>query len=65
MKAGGKMVLVLIISTPSAMIGIGKPIHHTEIRGRTTGNLLEPVKAIYYHITTQFWVLTGNAYYEN
>lgn len=51
---------VLIISIPSVMIGIGRLIHRTEIRKLTTGNLLEPMKAIHCPITTQFSVLTGN-----
>lgn len=63
MRAGGKMIMimVLIITISSEMIGTGKQIHPTEIRGQISDNLLETMEASHYHITTLFWALTGNA----
>lgn len=61
MRAGGKMIMTmaLIIIISSGMIGIGKQIHPTDNRGPISDNLQESLKAIRYHITTRFWVLTG------
>lgn len=61
MRVGGKMVKVHIISIFSEMIGIGRLIHPSEIRVPTSGELQETGQTIHYHITTQFWDLTGNA----
>lgn len=62
MRAGGKMIMTmaLIIIISSEMIGIGKQIHPTDNRGPISDNLQESLEAIRYHITTRFWVLTGN-----
>lgn len=60
MRAGGKMVQANIITTSNGKIGIGRLIHHTVNVGQISGKLLKKVPVIYYLITTQFWVLTGN-----
>lgn len=60
MRAGGKMVRANIITTSNGKIGIGRLIHHMVNVGQISGKLLKKVPVIYYLITTQFWVLTGN-----
>jgi len=57
------MVRVQIINIFSVMIGIGRLIQLSETIGLTSGELQGAVEAIHYHITTQFWDLTGN--YQN
>lgn len=59
MRAGGKVVLVHIISIPKEKIGTGRLIHPLETRGLIIEKLQERVETMHYHITTQFWVLTG------
>ena len=60
MRAGAVMVQVHIINISSGKIGIGRLIHHTEIRRLISGRLLEAMLVGCCLITTQFWVLTGN-----
>ena len=62
MRTGGKVVQVHIIRISRGKIGIGRLIHHIEIRGLISGKLLMEVLVIYYLITTQFWVMTGNGH---
>ena len=52
-RAGQKMVRVHITSIFREMTGIGRAIHHIEIKGLNSGRLLGPVQAIHYHITIQ------------
>ena len=59
MRAGGKAVLVHIIRISREKIGTGKPIHPLETGGLIIERLRERVETMHYHITTQFWVLTG------
>jgi len=58
-RAGGKMVVVHIINTFKAMIGIGRPENPSESSGPIINTLQEIAETIRCHITTQFWVLTG------
>ena len=60
MRVGGKILKVNIINIFSVMIGTGRLIHPSEIRGLTSG-LQERVQTTHYHITTQFWALTSYA----
>lgn len=60
MRAGGKMVQVNIIIIFNGKIGIGRLMHHKDTVGLVSGKLLKTVPVFYYHITTLFWVLTGN-----
>ncbi|MED6122898.1 hypothetical protein PIB30_044197 [Stylosanthes scabra] len=61
MKAGRTVDLVRIISISREKIGIGRLIHPSKIAlgGQIIEKLLERVETMRYHITTQFWVLTG------
>lgn len=51
--------MVHIISITREMIGTGRLIHPLEIGGPIIEKLQERLETMHYHITTQFWVLTG------
>lgn len=58
-RAGREMVVVHIINIFKEMIGIGRPKNPSESNGPIINTLQERAETIHYHITTQFWVLTG------
>ena len=58
-RAGGEMVVVHIINIFKEMIGTGRPKNPSESSGPIINTLQERAETIRYHITTQFWVLTG------
>jgi len=51
--------MVHIISISREKIGIGRLIHPLENGGLIMEKLQERLETMHYHITTQFWVLTG------
>jgi hypothetical protein len=59
MKAGGNMVPTHIINISKEKIGIGRLIIHTETGELIIEKIQERAETMHYHITTQFWVLTG------
>lgn len=59
MKAGRNKVLAHIINISKEKIGIGRLILHTKTGGLIIEKLQERAEIMHYHITTQFWVLTG------
>lgn len=58
-RTGGEVVVVQIINIFKEMIGIGRPKNPSESSGQIINTLQERAETIHYHITTQFWVLTG------